>query len=97
MRVKLVCNVCRKRIYGETGVVQIDFTSAIRGRSVKWQQLHQRCDPDPGGDQYWISSERISTLGKLLAWDEHLSGKVWLPHTNWAAFMRGLFPREEMN
>lgn len=60
----------------------------------RWQVHCDPCNPHKDeqgglcGGCYWLSLDRCSTAVDLLYWTAHLMGKTWLPHTNWASFIR---------
>jgi hypothetical protein len=54
----------------------------------RWRVFHRTCDPelqdpDSGIISYWVRIERVRTLGDVLRWSCHLSGKNWLEDTDW--------------
>lgn len=54
----------------------------------RWHALHADCDPMPDSGDYWFAVERIRTIAQALDWTLHLMEKVWLPCTDWVAFLR---------
>lgn len=60
-----------------------------------WQVHHERCDPDPDGNDYHFDVGRADTYEKLLSWSAHLLDKSWLRATNWGQFIGAqISPRE---
>lgn len=57
-------------------------------KDARWHALHRDCDPLPDAADYWFGVERLRTIRHALDWTLHLMEKVWLPCTDWVAFLR---------
>lgn len=54
----------------------------------RWRVHHRKCDPDPDGNDYWVSVNRVTSYEELLSWTAHLLNKTWLSDTDWSDFIR---------
>ncbi|MDX3490941.1 hypothetical protein [Streptomyces sp. ID05-18] len=54
-----------------------------------WRADHHGCDFTPENDaHYRIPADRLRLRADLLDWTAHLTGKIWLPHTDWRDLLR---------
>lgn len=55
---------------------------------VKWQAVHNSCDPRSENGDYSIDVDRIRTARHALGWTLHLHGKNWTGATDWDEFIK---------
>lgn len=56
----------------------------------QWTALHTDCDPNPASPDYWISTDRATTLTQLVDRMAHLNEKGYLNPavTDWFDFLK---------
>ena len=66
----------------KNGAITLNMADAAAfPRKVHWLWGHTGCLPPD--EMYWISANRLNTLGKALHWTLHLMGKSWFRKTDW--------------
>jgi len=85
------CNGCGQLIADGDGYFEVKVPSPWDGLHpfAEWRAWHQRCDPEPDADTYWIRVERFNSAAEVHDWHHHLSEKNWIADTNWESLYLG--------
>ncbi|WP_458320108.1 zinc finger domain-containing protein [Mycolicibacterium brisbanense] len=54
---------------------------------VPWRLVHEACDGDGSRDDFRIEARHLRTARQLLHLSVRLTGKAWVPNTDWAALV----------
>lgn len=87
------CDTCRLPIEDRKGYVWISPRRALRRMQeieawrpgggvsapevLNWQAMHEACETDPEGPEYWWDIERLRTPAGVEEFRSHLAAKVW--------------------